>query len=166
MAAERNYDRWDLFPEPEPTRPLRRPPTYVGIHIAYHALNQRLEASLGELGASPSEAVVMRAIRRDPGAAISVIRRASGLKRTTLSSLLRRLERAALVRRDTTTWDGRTASLLLRNLGMATAKHAEELFGDVDDELATSLARSRLEAAAAIAEAALALGRPAVEPDQ
>lgn len=165
MAAELDYDDDWLFPEPEPARPIRLPSAYVGIHVAYHALGERLEASLGTIGLSPSEGVVLRAIRRQPGAAITVIRRATGLKRTTLSSLLRRLEAAAYVRRDRMTWDGRTAGLNLTSLGLDAARHAERVLADVDDELAIWLGPSRLEAAAAIAEAAQALGRPAVEPD-
>ena len=165
MAAELEDDDDWLFPQPEPTRPIRRLSTYVGIHVAYHALGERLEASLGSMGLSPSEGVVLRAIRRQPGAAITVIRRATGLKRTTLSSLLRRLEAAAYVRRDRMSWDGRTAGLYLTSVGLEAARRAEGVLADVDDELATWLGRSRLDAAAAIAEAAQALGRPPIEPD-
>jgi hypothetical protein len=63
------------------------------------------------------------------------------------------------------TWDGRTAALHLTGLGLEAATWVESLFRDVDDELGTWVARKRLDAAAAIAEAAQALGRPPSDPD-
>ena len=155
----------DYFPHPIPTHPRPATPAYVGIHIAYHVLNDRLEASLAPRGISPSEAVVLRAVRREPGAAIAVIRRAAGLKRTTLSSLLRRLERGGYISRDRSTWDGRSAALDLTAHGRTAALGAEDVFATVDAELAMWIARSRLDTAMAIAEAARALGRPADEID-
>ena len=70
-----------------PTR-RRRGTAFADLHGAYHVINRRVAMELRQHGLAPSEAVVLLALRRYPMATVSIVRQATGLRPSTLDSLL------------------------------------------------------------------------------
>lgn len=151
----------DLDPWP-PDRPGRRsdPSICRSVHGAYHALGQRLHIATREHGLGVSEAMVLAYLLRQPGCAPAVVRHALGLHRSTLSSLLDRLERNGLVRRTRTSFDGRRLEINLTPSGNIAAAIAEGAIRDVEAELAEFTSTSQRRGAEAVFAAAIAITRP------
>ena len=68
-----------------------RLPAFAALHGAYHVLNRRMAMELRDHQLNPSEAVVLQAIRRYPQATVAVVRQLTGLRASTLDSMLDRL---------------------------------------------------------------------------
>jgi hypothetical protein len=94
MIAMIELDDLDGWP---PERAGRRgdPSICRSVHGAYHALGRRLRISTRDHGLGTSEALVLAYLLRQPGCAAAVIAHALGFHRSTLSSLLDRLEAKA-----------------------------------------------------------------------
>ena len=73
---------------------------FAALHGAYHVLNRRMAMELRDHGLSPSEAVVFDALRRYPQATIAIVRQLTGLRASTLDSLLDRLVARELLLRE------------------------------------------------------------------
>ncbi len=69
------------------------------LHKASRQITMYLEANTGELGVSPLEGHILTYLRKYAPAPIGELVRVFGIKRSTFTSLLDRLERAGLVRR-------------------------------------------------------------------
>jgi DNA-binding MarR family transcriptional regulator len=97
--------------------------------------------SFAELGASSTEAIVIRFVRANPGCTQAEIGRAIGVKRTNLVPIVGGLMLKGLLER--TAADGRSHSLYLteegrelhRKITKVAREHEEYFFGDIPDDL-------------------------------
>ena len=83
-------------------RPPSRPriTAFAALHGAYHVLNRRMAMELRDHRLSPSEAIVLETLRRYPQATVATVRQLTGLRASTLDSMLDRLVgRELLMRR-------------------------------------------------------------------
>jgi DNA-binding MarR family transcriptional regulator len=128
-------DDLDLWP---PERPGRRSDPSISRSVlgAYHALSRRLRISTREHGLGASEAMVLAYLLRQPGCAPVVTRHALGLHRSTLSSLLDRLEDKGLIHRAPSSYGGRRLEIDLTAAGTIAAGIAEQVIREVEEELA------------------------------
>jgi DNA-binding MarR family transcriptional regulator len=127
---------------------------------AYHALSRRLRISTREHGLGASEAMVLAYLLRQPGCAPVVARHALGLHRSTLSSLLDRLERKGLIRRARSTYDGRRLEIDLTAAGTIAAGIAESVIRDVEAELGEYTSPTERRGAEAVFAACIAMTNP------
>jgi DNA-binding MarR family transcriptional regulator len=145
-----------------PERPgLRTDPSICrSVHGAYHALGQRLQVAMRDHGLGVSEAMVLAYLLRQRGCAAALVRHALGLHRSTLSSLLDRLERQGLIRRSHSAFDGRRLEIDLTPAGSIAATIAEDVIRNVEDELAEFTSASERRGAEAVFAACVAITRP------
>lgn len=150
------YDDDDGWPRPRiPANDTR---VIAAIHGAQHAVSRRLGMATREHGLDVSEALVLAAIARDPGCAPWQIRQRIGLHRSTLSSILDRLEgESRIVRR--TAGGGRRFDIRLTAAGGISADLAEYAIVAVEAEIAGYTSRADRHGAVAVYEACLAVGR-------
>jgi DNA-binding MarR family transcriptional regulator len=113
-----------------------------------------------EHGLGVSEAMVLAFLLRQPGCAAAVIRHALGLHRSTLSSLLDRLEARDLVRRSHSSFDGRRLEVDLTRAGSIAAAIADQVIRDVESELAEFTSAAQRRGAEAVFAASVAVNRP------
>jgi len=131
--TEQEFDGWP----PAPRRTGRADVSIcISVHGAYHAMARRLTIATQEMGLSGSEAIVLAYLLSDSGCAPANIRHAVGLHRSTLSSMLDRLEHKKLIRRKRSAWDGRRLEIDLTHTGRTAAAIADGVIRDVEDELA------------------------------
>jgi DNA-binding MarR family transcriptional regulator len=148
------------------TRRRRRDrPSFAALHGAYHVVNRRMTIALRDHGLTASEAVVLDALRRYPMAAISVVRQATGLRASTLDSLLDRLVEREILQRDSPRGIPREVVLVLTERGMRMSDHAAVALEEVDEELAAFVGRDGLASIELVFEAARALGVPGTAAD-
>lgn len=141
------------------------PPICRSVHGAYHALMRRLSASTRDHGLDPSEALVLAWLRRCPGCAPSVVRHALGFHRSTLSSVLNRLERDGLIVRGVAAYGGRRLELNLTAAGAHVADLADGVIQDVEAHLADYTSRSQRRGAEAVFAACAAIAPGDAPPD-
>jgi DNA-binding MarR family transcriptional regulator len=100
-----------------------------------------LNEAFEQLGVSPTEAIVIRFVRANPGCTQAEIGRAIGVKRTNMVPVAHGLIAKRLLER--TAADGRSHSLfltqsgdaLLRKINEAASTHEEFFFGDIPDDV-------------------------------
>jgi DNA-binding MarR family transcriptional regulator len=154
------------FVEPEDDGWPRMRPSNVDVRVigsvfgAYHALKHRLERALNEHGLDASEGVVLAAIRLEPGCAPLDIRRRLGFHRSTLSSVLDRLERDGLIKRPPSAFNGQRFELFLTPLGEIAADIADYVIREVEAELAAYTSRQERQSALDLFGACVAIDRP------
>lgn len=141
------------------------PPICRSVHGAYHALMRRLSASTREHGLDASEALVLAWLLRSPGCAPSVVRHALGFHRSTLSSVLNRLERDGLISRGARSYGVRRLELNLTDAGTNTADLADGVIRDVEADLAQYTSRSQRRGAEAVFAACAAIAPGDGPPD-
>ena len=153
------FDEFATWP---PERPGRwgDPSICRSVHGAYHALERRLQIVTREHGLGASEAMVLVYLLRQPGCAAALVRHALGLHRSTLSSLLDRLERNGLIRRTHSAFDGRRLEIDLTPAGNIAAAIADDVIRDVEAELAEFTSASQRRGAEAVFAACVAITRP------
>jgi DNA-binding MarR family transcriptional regulator len=152
-------DEFDLWPV-EPLGRRRDPSICRSVHGAYHALAKRLHLATREHGLGASEAMVLAYLLREPGCAAAVVRHALGLHRSTLSSLLDRLEHKGLIQRKPSSYDGRRLEIRLTRSGNTVAKMAEAIIRDAETELADFTSPTERRGAEAVFAALVAMNRP------
>ena len=111
------------------------PPAWQSVHGAYHALRIRIQQALADLCLEASEAFVLVHVSSSPGCSPGEIRRALGFHRSTLSSLLGRLESEGLLRRAAPPFDGRRLMIDLTPKGQSMAAIVRSVLLDVEEEL-------------------------------
>lgn len=160
MTADVDLESSAFWPRPEPHDPLV-PPVWQSVHAAYHAFRIRIQQSLADLCLEASEAFVLVYVSSSPGCSPGEIRRALGFHRSTLSSLLARLEYDGLVQRAAPPFDGRRLMIDLTAKGESVAATVRSVLADVEDDLSgwTSPADRRA------AEAVFAACQAIVHPD-
>jgi DNA-binding MarR family transcriptional regulator len=152
-------DDFDLWP-PERPGPTDDASICRSVHGAYHALGRRLQIATREHGLGVSEAMVLAYLLRQPGCAAAVVRHALGLHRSTLSTVLDRLERRSLIRRPRSSYDGRRLEIDLTVAGRIAAGIAESVIQDAEAELAEFTSPTQRRGAEAVFAACIAMTRP------
>lgn len=144
-----------------PAEPIRRRDTRVvaAVNGAYHAVTRRLEISTREHGLDASEALVLNALLREPACPPWLVRRRTGLHRSTLASILDRLEREDRIERRRSSVDGRRFEIQLTTLGRISADIAELVIRDVEAEIAGYTSPAERHGAVAVFEACVAIGQ-------
>jgi len=107
---------------------------------AFATLTPLVEA-FAAIGVNPTEAIVLRFVRANPGCTQADIGRAIGVKRTNMVPVVNGLMTKHLLER--TAADGRSHSLylteggadLLRKVNKVASEHEEFFFGDVPDHM-------------------------------
>jgi DNA-binding MarR family transcriptional regulator len=135
------------------------------LHGAYHVVNRRLAKELRSHGLTPSEAVVLFALRRHPMATVSVVRQATGLRPSTLDSLLDRLADRGVLERASPRDIPREVVVAVTPRGRLLTDYAAVVLRDVEEELAAFIGRDALASLALVFEAARALGVPGTAAD-
>ena len=139
--------------------------TFAAVHGAYHVLSQRIRLETRDCHLSPSEAVVLATILRERQTTISVVRQRTGLRASTLDSLLDRLETRDLIRRARPRDLRGEVTLDLSPEGADVADRARAALGEIEDELAGFVPATIRAAVDAVFEASRALGVPGTASD-
>jgi DNA-binding MarR family transcriptional regulator len=154
MALDDFDDGW-----PRERTPKQDTRVIAAIHGAHHAVTRRLEISTREHGLDAVEALVLDTILRDPGCAPWEIRSQIGLHRSTMSSVLDRLERESCIDRRQSAFDRRRFEIWLTPAGTIAAQLAEFVIADVELEISGYTSRAERHGAVAVYEACVAVGR-------
>jgi MarR family transcriptional regulator, organic hydroperoxide resistance regulator len=105
------------------------------LHKASRQISVYLEAHTRELGVSPLEGHVLTYLRKFAPAPVGELVRVFGLKQSTLTSLLDRLERAGLVRREANPDDGRSFLIHISRRGRELTGRYNRLLKRLEAEL-------------------------------
>lgn len=105
------------------------------LHKASRQISVYLEARTRELGVSPVEGHVLTYLRRYAPAPVGELVRVFGLKQSTLTSMLDRLERAGLVRREVNPEDRRSFLVHLTDAGRGLTGRLNRLLASLEREI-------------------------------
>jgi DNA-binding MarR family transcriptional regulator len=105
------------------------------LHKASRQLSVYLETRIGEQGLSPSEGHVLSYLRGYGPAPVGELVRVFGIKQSTLTSMLDRLEQAGLVRRELNPDDRRSFLVHLSDDGAALTKRTNRILQKLEDEI-------------------------------
>ncbi len=105
------------------------------LHKASRQLSVYLEARTRELGVSPLEGHVLTYLRSYAPAPIAELVRVFGIKQSTFTSLLDRLERAGLVRREVNPDDRRSFLIHVSDEGGELADRCNRLLEALEGEI-------------------------------
>jgi MarR family transcriptional regulator for hemolysin len=97
------------------------------LHKASRQLSVYLETRIGEQGLSPAEGHLLSYLRGYGPAPVGELVRVFGMKQSTLTSMLDRLEQAGLVRRELNPDDRRSFLVHLSNEGAALTKRTNRI---------------------------------------
>ena len=147
--------------------PPRRPhvPAFAALHGAYHVLNRRMAMELRDHRLSPSEAVVLETMRRYPLATIATVRQVTGLRASTLDSLLDRLVARELLMRESPRDLRGEVVLVTAGSAQLMTSYATAAFRRVDEELRVYVAADVITGLETVFEGARALGEPGTAAD-
>ena len=148
-----------------------RPPSrsrltaFAALHGAYHVLNRRMAMELRDQRLSPSEAVVLEALRRYPLATVATVRQLTGLRASTLDSMLDRLVgRELLMRQSPRDVRGEVVIATAGSARLMTS-YATAALRTVDDELRVYVSADVIAGLETVFEGARALGVPGTAAD-
>lgn len=105
------------------------------LHKASRQITVYLEARTRDLGVSPVEGHVLTYLRSYAPTPIGELVRVFGLKQSTFTSLLDRLEKAGLVRREINPGDRRSFLIDLSDSGRELAERLNRLLETLEDEI-------------------------------
>ncbi len=131
--------------------------TYASLHGAYHRLTRRLDRELFPWQISPPEGLVLVTAQIHSPAPVWMIRRETGMRGSTLSSILARLEARGLLVRTRAPDDPRAVELTLTAAGDELAGTAAATFAEIDLELSSFTSPDDRAGVAAVYEAAGAM---------
>jgi MarR family transcriptional regulator, organic hydroperoxide resistance regulator len=146
------------WPPPRPSD--RRPAVWQSVHGAYHAMRIRVQRAVVDVRLEASEALVLAYLLSSPGCSPGEVRLALGFHRSTLASLLTRLERRGYIRRGAPPFDGRRLMLDLTPTGQRAAEHTRALLLDLEEELEGWVSPHERRGAAAVFAACQAMVGP------
>lgn len=112
------------------------------LHKASRQITMYLEEQTRALGVSPVEGHVLTYLRKYAPAPVGELVRVFGLKQSTLTSLLDRLERAGLVRREPNPADRRSFLIHLTERGRELTTRLNRLLKRLEDEIRARLRRA------------------------
>jgi DNA-binding MarR family transcriptional regulator len=153
-VADSDEDFWP------PDRPLERNARVVPAVIgAAHRITRRIELTSREHGLDAAETLVLAALLHEPACPSWMLRRRLGLHRSTLSSIIDRLERDGRVFRSRNSVDGRRFEIDLTTTGRMAADIAAFILRDVEDEIAGYTSPSERHGAVAVFDASAAVAQ-------
>jgi DNA-binding MarR family transcriptional regulator len=123
------------------------------LHKASRQLTVYLEAQTDEFGVSPVEGHLLTYLRSYAPAPVGELVRVFGLKQSTLTSMLDRLEAAKLVRRETNPADRRSLLIHITERGMALTRRLNGMLTELEDEIRGRVAPRDLEGFRAVMRA-------------
>jgi DNA-binding MarR family transcriptional regulator len=112
------------------------------LHKASRQITMYLEHRTRELGVSPLEGHVLTYLRKYAPAPVGELVRVFGLKQSTFTSLLDRLERAGLVRRELNPADRRSLLIHLTDRGRELTGRLNRLLEKLEDDIRAGLGRT------------------------
>jgi DNA-binding MarR family transcriptional regulator len=118
---------------------------------ATHLIGRHLESVLGDLGVGQGEAHVLSALADGP-ASIAALVNAVGVKRSTLTNILDRLELRGLARREINPADRRSFVVHPTRGGRRAARKVAAAFAAVDGKLARATTPAERETFEAVLE--------------
>jgi DNA-binding MarR family transcriptional regulator len=148
-------DDW-AEPHPDDRFDYRVLPAIFG---AYHSARHRLDAAAREHGLDGTEAIVLDTIRREGGCPPWQVRRRLGLHRSTLGSVLDRLERDGRLTRGASAFAIQRFELGLTPSGRTAADLAGHVLGMLEEEISVYTSKRERRGAVAVFEACVALDR-------
>lgn len=105
------------------------------LHKASRQLSIHLEAQLAEVGVSPTEGHILSYLRGYTRAPIGELVRVFGIKQSTLTSILDRLEANRLIRREVNPGDRRSFVIGLTDEGRELADAVNVLLLDLEERI-------------------------------
>ena len=111
------------------------------LHKASRQISVYLESRTRELGVSPIEGHVLTYLRSYSPASIRDLVRVFGIKQSTFTSLLDRLERAGLVRRELNPDDRRSLLVHITDRGREVTARLNRVLEKLEDDLRARLRR-------------------------
>jgi DNA-binding MarR family transcriptional regulator len=111
------------------------------LHKASRQITVYLEAHTRELGVSPLEGHVLTYLRKYAPAAVGELIRVFGVKQSTFTSLLDRLEKAGLVRRELNPGDRRSFLIHITDRGRELTARLNRLLETLEDDIRTRVRR-------------------------
>jgi DNA-binding MarR family transcriptional regulator len=123
------------------------------LHKASRQISVYLESHTRELGVSPAEGHVLTYLRSYAPAPIGDLVRVFGLKQSTLTSMLDRLQQSGFVRRETNPADRRSFLVQLSEEGRALADRLNRCLLALEDEIRQHLRPRDLEGFRAVMSA-------------
>jgi DNA-binding MarR family transcriptional regulator len=114
------------------------------LHKASRQITMYLEAHTRELGLSPLEGHVLTYLRKYAPAPVGELVRVFGVKQSTFTSLLDRLERAGLVRRELNPDDRRSLLVHITDRGRELTARLNRVLEKLEDDIRARLRRPEL----------------------
>lgn len=105
------------------------------LHKASRQLSVYLESRTGEMGVSPIEGHLLTYLKGYAPTAMGELVRVFGIKQSTLTSMLDRLEQAGLVRRETNPEDRRSFLIHLSDSGLELADRLNRMLETLENEI-------------------------------
>jgi len=123
------------------------------LHKASRQISVYLEAHTRELGVSPVEGHFLSYLRSYSPAPIGELVRVFGIKQSTFTSLLDRLEKAGLIRREMNPGDRRSFLIHITDAGRELAESLNALLETFEAEIRECLSAQELEGFRAVMSA-------------
>jgi DNA-binding MarR family transcriptional regulator len=141
--------------------------TFLGsLSRAHNILEQILDATIIETGLSSTELLVMQVVMTADEPSVAAVLRSTGLRRSTLSSLLTRLERRDYLHRVRGSRDGRSRLLIVTLPGQQATRIAWSLQLELEEQLGEPERRNLdLGVLDAVAREISLLAPPAIDPE-
>ena len=114
------------------------------LHKASRQITMYLETRTQELGVSPLEGHVLTYLRKYAPAPVGELVRVFGLKQSTFTSLLDRLERSGLVRRERNPDDRRSLLVHITVQGRELTTRLNRMLEKLEDDIRTRLRRGEV----------------------
>jgi MarR family transcriptional regulator, organic hydroperoxide resistance regulator len=113
---------------------------------AFNVSSRSIQAQTGELGLTPGQPKVLEYLLEHDGSQARDICRGFAIDKSTMASLLPRMEKAGLVRRETSEKDRRASLVWLTDKGREQALIAKQIILAVDAELTVGVSADDLAA--------------------
>lgn len=110
------------------------------LHKASRQISVYLEAPLGERGLTPAEGHLITYLNSYAPASIGELLRVFGIKQSTFTSMLDRLEEAGLVRREMNPSDRRSFLIHITDQGRALAEQSNRVLLDLEQAIRSRVA--------------------------
>ena len=124
-----------------------------GIHRAAHRIERYLQRVEGELGVTRAEAQVLSHLALHHRAAVNELGQAFGLKPSTLTSVLDRLETRGLIGRDIHPRDRRSFAISLTTRGAAAARRSLASLAELETRVTDDVSRRDLKGFQSVVDA-------------
>jgi DNA-binding MarR family transcriptional regulator len=116
------------------------------IHQANRQARLFIDELLKDLGVTADDGQLLAFIASRDGVPVTAVVRLLGVAKSTMTSILRRLEDASLLRRDSNPHDGRSDLLFVTRKGRLVAMKAREKVLEFEQELQSKMTNSDLRA--------------------